>query len=221
MAKCYNCGAPLPLRSNLCSYCNSINDIDLQRNVTYSDSDQYQDRCCPRCNCGLKTIDLTNNGALLIERCERCFGLFFDIGELEAYLDTSNRKNSDINYQIITTITNENHHQEYPVMYLRCPVCKDLMNRINYGKKSGVVVNKCLNHGIWLDSGCLNHLVGWARAGGMELDRIYKEEAKEQEIKRQQTKESQKKLNQDIFCASQKEVYLDDLIRLIKKILRG
>ncbi len=221
MANCYNCGAPLPLRSNLCSYCNSMNDIDLQRNVTYSDSDQNKDRHCPRCNCGLMTIDLTNNGALLIERCERCFGLFFDIGELEAYLESSNKRKSDINYHIITTLTNENHHQEHPVMYLRCPVCKNLMNRINYGKKSGVVVNKCPNHGIWLDSGCLDHLVGWTRAGGMELDRICKEEAKEQEIMRQKIEQEQKVLNQGIFSAPKKEVYLDDLIRLIKKIFTG
>ena len=120
------------------------------------------------------TIDLSGNETFLIERCEQCFGLFFDLGELEDYLLLADPGDPEINHHSLNVLINENYHKDYPVGYIRCPVCKELMNRVNYGKKSGVVVNKCSLHGVWLDSGFLNHLIGWTRAGGFELDKILK-----------------------------------------------
>jgi Zn-finger nucleic acid-binding protein len=181
MANCNNCGAPLPLKSTVCIYCTSMNDIDLrQGTITTPDSLQLN-RTCARCSCKLITIDLSGNETFLIERCEQCFGLFFDIGELEQYLNKTDIKVIEIDHRSINALITENCHKDYPVSYIKCPVCACLMNRINYGKNSGVVVNKCSNHGIWLDSGQLHHIVSWARAGGFELDKIHKNEMQRKE----------------------------------------
>jgi Zn-finger nucleic acid-binding protein len=40
------------------------------------------------------------------------------------------------------------------------------MNRVNFGYRSGVVVDQCRKHGIWLDSGEITHLMEWKKAGG-------------------------------------------------------
>lgn len=44
------------------------------------------------------------------------------------------------------------------------------MNRKLYGKRSGVIVDSCRDHGLWLDAGKLRQLMEWSRAGGEKLD---------------------------------------------------
>ncbi|MFO7628090.1 MAG: zf-TFIIB domain-containing protein, partial [Prochlorococcaceae cyanobacterium] len=60
----------------------------------------------------------------------------------------------------------------------------DLMNRSLQGKRSGVVVDRCRDHGVWLDAGELLQLLEWARAGGVLLDQQRREEEQLQERRR-------------------------------------
>jgi Zn-finger nucleic acid-binding protein len=39
------------------------------------------------------------------------------------------------------------------------PSCGELMNRSLHGKRSGVVVDGCRDHGLWLDAGELRQLM--------------------------------------------------------------
>jgi Zn-finger nucleic acid-binding protein len=218
MANCCNCGAPLSLKSTVCKYCTSLNDVDLRRKLFISDSIEQMNCTCPRCKCKLLTLDISGNNSFLIERCEQCYGLFFDLGELEKYLTLADTKASEIDHHSLNLLINENYHKEYPVSYIKCPVCEDLMNRINYGKKSGVVVNKCSHHGIWLDSGCLNHLVGWARAGGFELDQIEREEDKKRELNAKKRAAEKSKMSYGDYT-SKSEIGLIDVVKMIAKFL--
>ena len=72
-------------------------------------------------------------------------------------------------------------------LYRPCAVCGSLMNRRNYGQRSGVILDVCRAHGIWFDAEELQRLLGWIRAGGEE-----KAQALEAEQKR--TAERQQKL---------------------------
>jgi Zn-finger nucleic acid-binding protein len=65
---------------------------------------------------------------------------------------------------------------ERKVVYLKCPVCGELMNRRSYGARSGVVADICKDHGIWLDGGELGRILKWAKAGGQLHDQKRKEE---------------------------------------------
>jgi Zn-finger nucleic acid-binding protein len=51
-------------------------------------------------------------------------------------------------------------------LYRPCAVCGALMNRQNYGRKSGVILDVCRAHGIWFDAGELPRVLGWIRDGG-------------------------------------------------------
>jgi Zn-finger nucleic acid-binding protein len=164
------------------------------------------------------TLDLSGNGLFLIERCEKCYGLFFDIGELEKYIQISNVTTSDIDYHLLNSLLNENHHTDYPVQYLKCPVCAQLMNRINYGRKSGVVINKCTSHGIWLDSGQLNHILGWVKSGGFELDRICKEEEREKLLSEHH---SEQVFSTYSYANRACEINVSDLVKIVKRFLFG
>jgi Zn-finger nucleic acid-binding protein len=53
-----------------------------------------------------------------------------------------------------------------PVAYRPCAVCNRLMNRQNYGRRSGVVIDLCKEHGVWFDHDELRRVLEWVRQGG-------------------------------------------------------
>jgi Zn-finger nucleic acid-binding protein len=53
-------------------------------------------------------------------------------------------------------------------LYRPCAVCGALMNRQNYGRKSGVILDICGTHGIWFDLDELPRVLAWIQGGGEE-----------------------------------------------------
>lgn len=45
------------------------------------------------------------------------------------------------------------------------------MNRINFARCSGVIVDICKGHGIWFDREELSHIVEFIRGGGLAVSR--------------------------------------------------
>ena len=181
MAKCSSCQAPLNDGSLVCSYCGSRNDLDLAGihfNTTHASDTP---RICPRCTEKMATIDIQLNGRFLIERCDSCCGLFFDPGELETLLEAAVSNVFQIDRQGLDAISRRQTGAVQPISYLKCPVCSQIMNRVNFGAKSGVIVDRCGKHGIWLDGGELRQLMEWMKMGGKLLDRQREEERKQEQ----------------------------------------
>ena len=57
------------------------------------------------------------------------------------------------------------------------------MNRINFARCSGVIVDICKGHGTWFDRDELSRIVQFIRAGGLEASRA-KEKAELEEERR-------------------------------------
>lgn len=169
MARCKTCSAPLTSHAGVCAYCGGQNDIDLKGIHEYTVSQPESSRTCPNCNIPLQTIDLKAEGKFYIERCSVCLGLFFDPGELEALMDKSVSNVFSIDHKRIDALLREGRPGRNRVAYLKCPVCGAFMNRINFGHRSGVIVDQCRTHGVWLDSGELRRLFDWRKAGGQLL----------------------------------------------------
>jgi len=66
------------------------------------------------------------------------------------------------------------------------------MHRVNFGAKSGVVVDRCKNHGVWLDGGELRHLFEWMKLGGKLLEQERQEQRRKE--REQLEKEQRRKL---------------------------
>jgi Zn-finger nucleic acid-binding protein len=81
--------------------------------------------------------------------------------------------------------------QEQPVRYLKCPGCARLMNRQNFGRRSGVVVDVCRAHGVWFDAGELGDVVGFVMRGG--LDEARKRELEEARLELRRKREELEK----------------------------
>ncbi len=50
--------------------------------------------------------------------------------------------------------------------YRPCAICGELMNRRNYGRDSGIIIDVCGDHGVWFDADELARILTWIRAGG-------------------------------------------------------
>ncbi len=175
MASCISCSAPLPAPSNVCTYCGRRNDVDLHGIHKYTVVKPDTERPCPRCNIPLHTINLKSDGRFFIERCDQCMGLFFDPGELEALLTESVTNVFEIDRKRLNEINKELYQRDVgqgdgnPAFYVKCPVCQGFMQRKNFGARSGVIADRCLQHGVWLDGGELKRLMEWKKAGGQLL----------------------------------------------------
>jgi Zn-finger nucleic acid-binding protein len=185
MANCVNCSAPLPADAITCAYFGSRNDVDLKGVHAYTTAVPLSQRTCPRCSLPLKTVDLKLDGTFYIERCDTCLGLFFDPGELETLLDKSVRNVHTIDRGRLNALTAVRRSDDYGVSYIKCPECGTLMNRTTLGAKSGVIVDRCKQHGIWLDGGELRQLLEWTKAGGKLLEQQRREERQKEEADRQ------------------------------------
>lgn len=164
MHRCKSCSAPLS--GIFCDYCGSRNNVDLSAykpmNVRPG-----QVRNCPVCHTRMQTIDVGKKIPFLIERCESCFGLFFDKEELEMMIELSVKGSRNVNIKVLQELT-ENPRFVDVVVYRRCPVCLKQMNRKNYAGRSGVIMDECAEHGIWLDPGELRQIMEWIKAGGLK-----------------------------------------------------
>ena len=55
--------------------------------------------------------------------------------------------------------------------YLPCVECGDLMKRRNYASGSGMIIDVCRNHGVWLDHAELEKVLTFVRGGGLDRSR--------------------------------------------------
>lgn len=184
MANCTNCSAPLPQDSIICTYCGSRNDTDLKGVHYYTTHEVESERICPRCSIPLRTIDLNITGRFLIERCDECLGLFFDPNELEALLEATVSNVFAINKSQLDTNRLVKRTDEQGAFYIKCPICTKIMNRVNFGTNSGVIVDRCKEHGVWLDGGELRHLFEWMKAGGKLLQQKREQEQRRIEARK-------------------------------------
>jgi len=53
------------------------------------------------------------------------------------------------------------------VVYRRCPGCRQIMHRRNFGGSSGIVVDWCRAHGVWFDPDELHAVATFVRSGGL------------------------------------------------------
>ena len=55
-----------------------------------------------------------------------------------------------------------------PAGYVACPDCGKIMNRQNFGKRSGVIIDVCRGHGTWFDADELSRVIAFVEGGGLE-----------------------------------------------------
>ncbi len=171
--KCHHCGGRLTGDLTVCPYCGVRTQVDFKV-VNHRDlGDGRTSMPCPLCeDTSLKTIEFDTRPPVHVETCGTCHGIFFNPGELETVLSSETHPTVWMDTFRIDAIALEPGHRRLD-FYRACPMCDDRMRRLNFGGRSGVIIDSCGLHGVWLDAGELNRLLGWWHAGGKHIHQAH------------------------------------------------
>jgi Zn-finger nucleic acid-binding protein len=184
---CPNCGAAISSDSPRCHYCES-------KLATIACASCFGmmfkgSRHCPHCGALAVTTTASNLGALKCPRCkvdmssitiggepmrecDRCDGLWLEVATFERICANREEQSAVLGGASAAPASplHPNSISEQ-VRYIPCPQCSQLMNRINFARCSGVIVDVCKGHGTWFDRDELREIVEFIRAGGLDLSR--------------------------------------------------
>jgi Zn-finger nucleic acid-binding protein len=121
-------------------------------------------------------------------RCSACFGLMHDVqigdtGVMECvkchslWVDTATFEHICADRDAQTAVLGlygtppAANAAAAEVRYRRCVACGTMMNRINFGRVSGTVIDVCKGHGVFLDAGELHQIVVFLQSGGLDRAR--------------------------------------------------
>jgi Zn-finger nucleic acid-binding protein len=125
-----------------------------------------KDRQCPRCQSEMSLVTI---GATAMRECEHCLGLWLDVSAFEEIC--ADREQQSAVLGLASPAPTHAVRETSKVQYVPCPECSQLMNRINFARCSGVIVDVCKGHGTWFDRDELSRIVEFIRDGGLEASR--------------------------------------------------
>lgn len=132
---------------------------------------------CPRCKIKLNSLQIQDISLL---ECQKCGGFWSDS---ETFENICAERESQAN--VLGFVSNRNSPQQtIAVNYVPCPDCKQLMNRNNFARSSGVILDICKQHGVWFDAEELPKIIEFIRHGGLDHARR-KEKLQIEEQKRE------------------------------------
>lgn len=180
---CPNCGASVADNSNYCSFCasrlktmackkcfgtifqgSSFCPLCGEKAFQAKTIDEKNTGNCPRCKIKLKLLQVQD---LSIRECEKCEGVWVNAETFEE-ICANHEKQAAVLQKFDEIFT---HKKPLKVNYVPCPDCKNLMNRSNFAKVSGIIIDSCKQHGIWFDSEELPKIIEFIRKGGIDRAR--------------------------------------------------
>lgn len=107
-----------------------------------------------------------------MRECEKCEGLWVGFAAFEKLCADREQDTAVLGNAIPARGPKSYSGAELPkAVYVPCPECGQLMNRINFARCSGVIVDVCRGHGTWFDRDELHKIIEFIRAGGLERSR--------------------------------------------------
>jgi Zn-finger nucleic acid-binding protein len=141
---------------------------------------------CPRCRIDMTPITL---GTVAMRECEQCVGLWVEVAAFEKICGDREQQSAVLGTASPAPERASPLSGTQKIRYAPCPQCGQLMNRINFARCSGVIVDICKGHGTWFDRNELSGIVQFIRGGGLEVSR--QKEKAELEFERQQLRAEQ------------------------------
>jgi Zn-finger nucleic acid-binding protein len=141
---------------------------------------------CPDCTREMRQLHV---GATALLECGNCDGIWVD-GETFEALCADREAQAAVLHQYA-----DRPEPSRRLKYRPCVRCGKMMNRINFARISGVVVDVCKGHGTFLDPGELHAIVEFIHGGGLqrarsrELDDLRDQEKRALEAERRLARE--------------------------------
>jgi Zn-finger nucleic acid-binding protein len=150
-----------------------------------AETDQGQPARCPACRSAMRWITI---GDLDLLECEQCDGTWVEAAAFEALCASRESQAAVLHANPGERATAGK--SETP-RYRPCLRCGTLMNRMNFGRHSGTIVDVCRGHGTFLDRGELHQVVRFVHEGGLDRTRRAEIEELREEQRRLQALQHQ------------------------------
>jgi len=131
------------------------------------------DRVCPACGEGrlLRSRPLGGSGFTTLE-CAVCAGLWIGAEVFRALEERARSSAPSVPDPAVLraeVAARPRPRQAPGAFYRPCPACSGRMTRLNFERTSGILVDRCKEHGIWFDATELDAVLRWIRLGGERL----------------------------------------------------
>lgn len=155
---CAKCLGMMFLGSKFCGHCGATaHAAELLDDANAGD--------CPRCKVNLQSLKID---AVQIRECERCGGFWSTADAFENLCSDREKQASVLGF-----VGSYRHEDPAPptISYVPCPDCSQLMNRSNFARSSGIIIDMCRQHGVWFDAGELQKIIEFIDKGGLDRAR--------------------------------------------------
>ncbi len=167
---CPSCFGMMFAGAKFCSHCGAKGNR--------SEIEGGEPRLCPRCQVALNNVTVGTTDLL---ECSRCEGIWVDVDTLEQI--SADREKQAFAASVPAAL-DQPLELEKTIRYVPCPVCHELMNRVQFAQCSHVIVDVCKPHGTWFDKFELQRAVQFVRAGGLDRARAQQIEQLKDEQRR-------------------------------------
>jgi Zn-finger nucleic acid-binding protein len=140
---------------------------------------------CPACRGDMHWIRV---GEVDLLECASCDGTWIETAAFDRLCTQREQQAAIAHKAIELKATVAAATLSAPVRYRPCPQCRKMMNRQNFGRLSGTIVDTCSGHGTFLDRGELHQVVKFILEGGFsrmrqaELERLKEETRRLREL---------------------------------------
>ena len=199
--RCGSCGAQVGAEAESCDFCGSALVRELEPGSLICPEcyarNADESRFCTACGVGFRPeplpvagrelpcpdcetlMPVTQVGGVGLNECRACRGVWVPGDHFDAIVSRATEARRNVNPSAPTAprVTGANPSQQQ-VRYRKCPECDGFMNRRNYQKSSGVIIDVCRTHGTWLDPDELEQIAGFILSGGATSPTLLAEDKK-------------------------------------------
>ncbi|MCL1907812.1 MAG: zf-TFIIB domain-containing protein [Holophagaceae bacterium] len=150
---CPKCFGHVPLNAKHCPACGT--------SIAEEPESELGDLLCPNCKLAMEESIL---GDAKLHNCVRCGGSWLD-SEVFENLSADREQRGRVMLGLGSNVGSV--APETAITYRPCPICNKLMNRLNYAKISGVILDLCKSHGVWFDKDELGAVINFIERGGL------------------------------------------------------
>ena len=133
---------------------------------------------CPGCRGALERMTL---GDVSLLECRSCDGVWIGAADFERICADREARGAVL---ARPRPPSTDRPPQARVRYRPCVVCGKMMNRVNFGRLSGTIIDICRGHGAFLDSGELHAIAAFIMEGGLDRARQREKDDLEDERRR-------------------------------------